>query len=189
MTTRTRRRCLKELLLLGGAAVVPGCAAILHPERQGNDAGPIDVGALLLDILWFIPGLIPGIVALVVDFGTGAIFLGRCHGRRVCDVGTPHVAIRPGERLTVRAPDPSERPSEALRHDAELRLRLHAPDGTVLDQTHGRFGATRRDDLTVSLGGLPSSAPALGHLELQVRRGSLTTSARHPLQLGLPGPA
>ncbi len=51
------------------------CAVILHPERKGNNSAPVDTVPLVVDILLFLPGLIPGVVALVLDFGTGAIYL------------------------------------------------------------------------------------------------------------------
>ncbi|MEM6289938.1 MAG: hypothetical protein AAGA54_01695 [Myxococcota bacterium] len=35
----------------------------------------IDVGPLVIDILLFIPGLIPGLIAIAVDFGSGAIYV------------------------------------------------------------------------------------------------------------------
>jgi hypothetical protein len=64
---------LGALSLLGAT----GCATILHPERKGNRSGRIDVGALILDILWFIPGIVPGVIAIAVDFSTGAIYVSR----------------------------------------------------------------------------------------------------------------
>lgn len=51
------------------------CAVILHPERKGNNSTPLDTVPLVVDILLFLPGLVPGVVALVLDFGTGAIYL------------------------------------------------------------------------------------------------------------------
>mgnify|MGYP001546931635 CR=1 FL=1 len=53
------------------------CAWILHPERRnsGRTSGRIDTLPLIFDILWFIPGIIPGVVALIVDFTTGAIYV------------------------------------------------------------------------------------------------------------------
>jgi len=66
------------LLLLGLFALssISSCATIFHPERQGNHGGHLDVGMLVLDILWFFAGFIPGVIALLVDFSTGAIYHG-----------------------------------------------------------------------------------------------------------------
>lgn len=72
----TARRTIAAFLSL---CLLSSCATILHPERRGNAGGRIDVGPLILDILWFIPGIVPGVIALAVDFSTGAIYVG---GRR-----------------------------------------------------------------------------------------------------------
>lgn len=170
---------LADLALLGGAAALPGCATILHPERQGNDVGPIDVGALILDILWFIPGIVPGIVALVVDFGTGAIYVCRRCPNRTCDHDERRLAILPGERLTVRAPALPRAAGEL-----DVALRLHDSRQAVLHEARGRWSPTRRDDLTVAL----ASDHALtggGRLELRVHGRGLPTTAEHPLRLGV----
>ncbi|MBN2722891.1 MAG: hypothetical protein JXR95_02340 [Deltaproteobacteria bacterium] len=57
-------------------AVTAGCGYFLHPERRnrGVAGGRIDTGALVMDILWLIPGIVPGVIALLVDFTTGAIY-------------------------------------------------------------------------------------------------------------------
>lgn len=65
--------------LLGGAALMLGsnaCGYILYPERKGRDGGRIDVGVLIIDLLWLLPGLVPGIICLAVDFSTGCIYEG-----------------------------------------------------------------------------------------------------------------
>ena len=58
-------------------AFTTSCAVIIHPERKGNNSPPIDTVPLVVDILLFLPGLIPGVVAMVLDFGTGAIYLNK----------------------------------------------------------------------------------------------------------------
>jgi hypothetical protein len=174
-TTRTRRRYLQELLSFGCASTLTGCATLIHPERQGNGPGRIDVAPLLLDILWFIPGLVPGIIALAVDFGTGAIYLDRprAAGRRVGE----RLAIAPGERVTVRAP--------RSRDDVEVTLRLSSPRGTLLDEACGRWSPTRRDDLQVAFTPVPEGELGDGQLELVVRHRGSTATAVHPLHLHL----
>jgi hypothetical protein len=62
--------------LLAVASTSVGCGYYLHPERRGNAGGTIDGGDLILDILWLIPGIVPGVIALVVDFSSGAIYVG-----------------------------------------------------------------------------------------------------------------
>ena len=51
-----------------------GCAYTFHPERRGNTGGEIAGGPLIGDLLWFIPGIVPGVVFLIVDFSSGAIY-------------------------------------------------------------------------------------------------------------------
>ena len=50
------------------------CGTILYPERRGQTSGEIDPGVVLLDVILFIPGIIPGVIAFAVDLTTGAIF-------------------------------------------------------------------------------------------------------------------
>ncbi|HEY4238859.1 MAG TPA: hypothetical protein VGM88_03555 [Kofleriaceae bacterium] len=72
------------------AMSVSGCAWMLHPERRGNTGGAIDGGMLVCDILWFLPGIIPGVVFLIVDFTSGAIYV---HGRMAMRTSPTNVAI------------------------------------------------------------------------------------------------
>jgi len=69
------RRNLRLFCMLGTLSLLPSCARILHPERVGNHGGRVDVVPLVVDILLFIPGLVPGLIAIIVDFGTGAIYV------------------------------------------------------------------------------------------------------------------
>ncbi len=84
------------------------CGYILYPWRRGNRPGEIDGETLVMDILWFIPGFIPGAIALAVDFSTGAIYTGR-RGRRIewrrdkrrhtTTIRIDSFYVRPGDRL------------------------------------------------------------------------------------------
>jgi hypothetical protein len=78
--------------LVATAPSLGGCAYILHPERRGNMGGAIDGGMLVCDILWLLPGIIPGVVALIVDFSNGAIYVGGRYAVTVPADG--HVAVR-----------------------------------------------------------------------------------------------
>lgn len=60
----------------------------MHPERVGNKSGALDTIPLVVDIVLFIPGLIPGLVAVIVDFGTGAIYLNGGPPTQLGDAGT-----------------------------------------------------------------------------------------------------
>jgi hypothetical protein len=52
-----------------------GCGTLIYPERRGQKTGNVDVGIALLDALWLIVFIVPGVVAFAVDFTTGAIYL------------------------------------------------------------------------------------------------------------------
>ena len=70
-TSLGRRGLLLASLGLVGTT---GCGYILHPERRGRTSGAIDGTVLVFDLLWLLPGLLPGAVALAVDFTSGGIY-------------------------------------------------------------------------------------------------------------------
>jgi hypothetical protein len=64
------RRGIAVILAL---SLLSSCATMLHPERKGNASG-VDAAPLVLDILLLAAGVVPGVVAIAVDFRTGAIY-------------------------------------------------------------------------------------------------------------------
>lgn len=50
------------------------CGYFLYPEREGTRNGRIDPEILILDCAWLLAGVIPGIIALFIDFHTGCIY-------------------------------------------------------------------------------------------------------------------
>lgn len=67
----------RRQLLAGGLAIgASGCGFILYPNRRGRTGGQVDIPVLIIDLLWLLPGLIPGAVCLIVDFTTGCIYRG-----------------------------------------------------------------------------------------------------------------
>ncbi len=102
MTNRLVRAIAAGTMLTVGSGSV-GCGYFLHPERRGTQSGIIDGATMVMDILWLIPGIIPGVIALVVDFSSGGIYVSGSHrvglhlspdGRVALQV--PHAA-RPGQ--------------------------------------------------------------------------------------------
>src|SRR3954463_2290390 len=73
MKNWTRAIALTTLLTLATSSV--GCGYILYPERRGNNGGTIDGGTLVMDLLWLIPGVVPGVIFLIVDFTSGAMYV------------------------------------------------------------------------------------------------------------------
>jgi hypothetical protein len=82
-----------------------GCGYILYPERRGTLSGVIDSGTMVMDLLWLLPGIIPGVIALIVDFSSGAIYV---HGKTA-------IRLSPGGRLAVRLPRSSQPAALELR--------------------------------------------------------------------------
>ena len=56
------------------ALLTASCGFILYPERKGRSSGSIDTGPFIVDLLWLLPGIIPGVICLIVDFSTGCIY-------------------------------------------------------------------------------------------------------------------
>ena len=73
-TIRSWRR-IAGTLTVSGAVFLASCGTILYPERRGQPAGRLDVGVVALDGIGLLLFLVPGVVAFVVDFATGAIYL------------------------------------------------------------------------------------------------------------------
>jgi hypothetical protein len=59
--------------VLASAVPTSGCGYFLHPERRGNHYDVVD-SSLVMDLLWILPGVVPGVVALIVDFSSGAVY-------------------------------------------------------------------------------------------------------------------
>jgi hypothetical protein len=75
-----RRNSLRRLAALAAGMVVPSwltsCGALIHPERVGQPrTGRLDVSVVVLDGLGLLLFLVPGLIAFIVDFATGAIYL------------------------------------------------------------------------------------------------------------------
>jgi hypothetical protein len=68
-----------SLALCASIALQLGCGTILYPDRRGQTSGHIDTGVAVMDGLWCLVFIIPGVIAFIVDFGNGAIYEG---GRR-----------------------------------------------------------------------------------------------------------
>lgn len=70
------RRHVAGLLLAAVALQSVSCGTIIHPERVGRPhRNQVDPSIALLDALGLLFFFVPGIIAFVVDFSTGAIFL------------------------------------------------------------------------------------------------------------------
>lgn len=71
----SRRQFLGLALVQAGICATFGCGTVLHPERRGQPAGPLDWKIVALDTIGLLLFFIPGVIAFAVDFSTGAIYL------------------------------------------------------------------------------------------------------------------
>jgi hypothetical protein len=62
-------------LTVGLAFFLASCGTLLYPERRGQPAGRLDAGVVVLDGVGLLLFLVPGVIAFVVDFATGAVYL------------------------------------------------------------------------------------------------------------------
>ena len=74
MYLKSSIRAVALATLVAFATVNVGCGYVLYPERRGN-TGNIDGGTLVMDLLWLLPGIVPGVVFLIVDFTSGAMYV------------------------------------------------------------------------------------------------------------------
>ena len=78
------RRDVLKLGLLGCAGIgASGCGSILYPERIGSPhSGALDWKVVALDTIGLLCFFVPGVIAFVVDFVNGTIYLpaGQCAG-------------------------------------------------------------------------------------------------------------
>ena len=109
-----KSKVLVLVMLVALTAATINCGVLMHPERNGKKGGKIDTTALVLDCLWLIVGVVPGVVALVVDFATGGIY-------------GPGMAmnVTPGREFAFRLPGPAPT-------DAEVAVTLESPDGNAV---------------------------------------------------------
>lgn len=129
-----------------------GCGYILHPERRGTQSGIIDGATMVMDILWLIPGIIPGVIALVVDFSSGAIYVSG--SRRV------GLHLSPDGRVALQVPH-ATRPGQ-------VEFRLVTASHQVLARKLALVGPGHSKGETVELQvGAPVKEPVYLEIEAQ----------------------
>ena len=150
----------RRLALLSLAAGPLACGYILHPERRGTQSGRIDGATMVMDLLWLLAGIIPGVVALIVDFSSGAIYVR----------GGSALRLEPGGRLAVRLP--------RSPNPARLELRLVTASNRVVARKLASIGPSTREgqSLEFDVGDSTESQEAV-HLEVVTETGA---SARLP---------
>lgn len=72
---RITRRNFLHISGAGFVVTASGCGTILHPERRGQPAGPLDWKIVALDAVGLLLFFVPGVIAFAVDFSNGTIYL------------------------------------------------------------------------------------------------------------------
>ncbi len=79
MTRLIRNRYTFALVLLLGCLIPAQCGIIFYPARSINPRGTlsahVDWPMFVLDCGWFLVCIVPGFVALAIDYFTGGMFL------------------------------------------------------------------------------------------------------------------
>ena len=158
MTSRTLRAVAAGTMLAVGATSL-GCGYILHPERRGRQSGSIDGATMVMDLLWLLAGIIPGVVALIVDFSSGAIYAG---GRQA------ELHLGADGHLAPQVP-PASRPGPA-----EFR-RVPATHQVGAGRT-GLVGPGQSGGVTIDLAPPPGSRGTLT-LEIETDRGQIASAS------------
>jgi hypothetical protein len=123
-----KSRWIRSTALATLLAMAPSCGYILYPERRGNHGGTIDGGTLVMDLLWLLPGVLPGVVFLIVDFTSGAIYVS---GRVAMNTTDNTVAVRlqpDAPRVAVRLVTASSRVVDSAVAKGGDVVTFHAGD-------------------------------------------------------------
>ncbi len=159
MTNRFRAIAAGTLLTVGTSSV--GCGYLLYPERRGRQSGVIDGATMVMDCLWLLAGIVPGVVALVVDFSSGGIYAG----------GSRHAALHltPEGHLALGVPRAS-RPGR-------VEFRLVTASHQVLARKTVMVGAAGADDSVELQLARPAEEPIYLEVENANGRSARLTSA------------
>lgn len=72
---RATRKQWGVLLTAAMAVQISGCGTIFYPERKGQSKGRIDPTVAILDGIGLLFFIIPGVIAFIIDFDNGTIYL------------------------------------------------------------------------------------------------------------------
>lgn len=109
-----KKKTLALVMLVALTLASINCGVLMYPERKGQTGGNIDKTVLVLDCLWLLAGVVPGVVALVVDFYTGGIY----------ESGTA-MNVSPGQEFTFRL-------HGSAPQDAEVAVTIQGQDGRLV---------------------------------------------------------
>ena len=112
MKNNLRTKAVIFVLLSALGLSQTNCGLILHPERNGRHGTRVDVVAIVLDCVWLLVGIVPGVVALLVDVVTGGMYEAKLRN------------LHPGDPVGLRFNGPAPA-------TADVEITLSAPDGTL----------------------------------------------------------
>jgi hypothetical protein len=164
-------RSARLVMAFCGLFAFTSCAYVMYPERHGQRPnGVIDTMPLVIDILWFIPGLLPGVICLVVDFTSGAIYVPGGYGK---------LKVRGNGKIVANRPPVTET-TQARLALVDATGQVYAEQSTVWSPEHSK----REDKIRLDIPEEARIAHAEGHqLSLEVQLGD-TEPAVFALELG-----
>ncbi|WP_459206834.1 polyribonucleotide nucleotidyltransferase [Pseudomonas sp. MLB6B] len=71
---RVRARFVGGVVIATLLTQLTACGTLFYPDRRGQIDGKIDPGIVALDAVGLLFYVIPGLIALGVDFATGAVY-------------------------------------------------------------------------------------------------------------------
>lgn len=87
MSMTTRRNLIKNAAIaLPGLIALNSCGTLIYPERRGRGGSHLDPQVVIMDGLLCLLFILPGVIAFVVDFSTGAIYTDSYSGIQKHDV-------------------------------------------------------------------------------------------------------
>lgn len=115
-------RTVKSAVALIVFVECSGCGYIMHPERRGQTGGQVDATVAIMDGVGVLLFVVPGVIAFIVDFSTGAIYLphtNRAGSRRIEDMVRVSLDTRHGARAAIE---------QVLREQLGVEIRLNRDD-------------------------------------------------------------
>ena len=123
-----KKRIVAPFVLFTFVITTTGCGLILYPERRTEKLSNVKhTKTVVYDCLWLIAGIIPGVVALIVDAVEGTWYMTEKELADQRGAGTTAVpaTVEPGTALSVRV-------HGMTPQDAHVTLRLMDAEGRDL---------------------------------------------------------
>jgi len=123
-----KKRTVVSLMLFSFLVTTTGCGFILYPERRTERLSSVKhTETIIYDCLWLLAGIIPGVVALIVDATEDTWYMTEAElaAEKGRDTAAMPAPVEPGTALSVRV-------HGMVPQDADVTLRLMDTDGRDL---------------------------------------------------------